>query len=139
MFHDFCLDAAISRPYDPLSGAGHPVRSQLEERRKKQKGRPPGNKWAELGASLNIDKAQARLNAEVNKAQMNQLENQVKSMRKELGTFQAEQTMARQKFNSNEGPETYNSLPSTRGGHDQRRELHDPDTTLKRLRKENYM
>ncbi|KAF9346003.1 hypothetical protein BGX34_004277, partial [Mortierella sp. NVP85] len=94
----------------PKQRARHPVRSQLEERRKKQKGRRLGNKWAELGASLNVDKVQAKQNAEANKAQMNQLENQVKSMRKELGTLQAEQTKARQKFNSDKGPETYDAL-----------------------------
>ncbi|KAK3825712.1 MAG: hypothetical protein J3Q66DRAFT_420775 [Benniella sp.] len=124
----------------PKQRAGHPVRSQLEERRKKQKGRPLGNKWAELSASLNVDKAQARLNAGANKAQMNQLENQVKSMRKELGTLQAEQTKARQEFNSNECLETYDALFQARVEvRDHRRELHGPDTVLKRLRKENYM
>ena len=86
----------------PKQRTGHPVRSQLEERQKKQKGRPSGNKWAELGASLNVDKAQARLNAVTNKTQMNQLENQVRSMREELGTLQAEQTKARKEFNGDQ-------------------------------------
>lgn len=116
------------------------MRSQLEERQKKQKGRPARNKWADLGASLNVDKAQAKQNAEETSTQKREVESKVRQIKKELGTLQAAQTLARQEHNSSKSQESYQALQEARVEvRALRRELHDPDATLKRLRKETYM
>ncbi|KAF9959664.1 hypothetical protein BGZ65_000194 [Modicella reniformis] len=123
----------------PKHRTGHPVRSQLDQRRKNQRGRPARDKWSDLGAALNVDKEQAKRNAEDTQNQMKRMESLVQPMKKRLGTLQAAQTAARQDYNGNRNTEAYQALRQARTEvRELRRELDVPDVTLKQLRKETY-
>lgn len=70
---------------------------------------------------------------------LKEIEKQVKPMKKELRIRQTAQTKARQDYNTTKNEATYQDLQYARVMvRELRRELYDPEATIRRLRKECY-
>ncbi|KAG0209409.1 hypothetical protein BGX31_002132, partial [Mortierella sp. GBA43] len=122
----------------PKLRQGYPVESQLEVRRKNQKGRRRESTWTDMMAMLDVSKEDARMMMEETKAQMKPMESVVRS-KKKLTSLRLAQTSARTDYNTSKDRTAYQDLRLARSAvRQQWKDLEEPLTTLKHLRRENY-
>ncbi|KAF9080118.1 hypothetical protein BGX27_005711, partial [Mortierella sp. AM989] len=119
---------------------GQPVISQLEQRKKNQKGNSQSNnKWTEKLLELGMTKQEVEIKAEEIRKKAKEAENNIKMPRKKLKSKEMAQTLARREVNRNRTWDTYEKLREARiEVRTLRKEIIPLEANLRRLRQESY-
>ncbi|KAF9938290.1 hypothetical protein BGZ67_000318 [Mortierella alpina] len=103
------------RGYPVQLRKGYPVGSQLDVRKRCEKGNGGGSKWIKEFEKYNMTKHDVANKASVFKRHKDRLENEVRPLRKVLGAKRAAQTLARKDSNLHENdPTRYQTLVQAR-------------------------
>ncbi|KAF9106577.1 hypothetical protein BGX27_009105, partial [Mortierella sp. AM989] len=118
---------------------GHPIRSQLETRKKKERGKSRMNPWVSQLAELGMTKDEVKSMADSTANEIKEVLENLAIPRKERSRKREAQKSARHHHNQNKSAESYDKLRKARlEARDAQRDIIPQEAYLKKLRQHSY-